>query len=487
MTVILLNNPVEFPIAGIRALLKEHAPLFRWQCGDRDYGGSNDTALFDRPHLIMGRSGDDIVMINVALHATPFEGGGADCPPHRMHIMISQPTIDDDEVANRLRVLICAGLIQHWHDSAIRIRLKVGGRWLDAPMLRDMLVLLAKGAAYDFPPASDEDYAVIAPISVAAPPPTPPSSTPSSSAPTGLASLTLMLDGPLALDWPQIGELIAELDPDGGWSVNGEANGRGFLLGRGGMIALLKPEAPVPGHLLDEAFARSWWLEGDRSRIINHHGQLIISATVEADAPFADKLAYARIMSLIACLAANSAGVAGVYNVGIGTILDPASVADMLSIVACAEIPIPLWTWCAWHSLDDGNVSFSSGGFEPFLGYEIEVWNAPVAASFVQEKVSGILRYLLDQGPVIGHGDTCGATEDDCAIRCFLGDSRVDRNHPTCAIFIEFGLDPVAQPVPDEPVPVPVAPVSFAPPRAPTPPPTGFGRRAAGGFGRKGL
>jgi Domain of unknown function (DUF4261) len=483
MTVILLNNPVEFPIAGIRALLKEHVPLFRWQCGDRDQGGSSDIAPFDRPHLIMGRSGDDIVMINVALHTTPYAGNGADCPPHSMHIMISQPTIDDDEIANRLRVLICAGLIQHWHDSSVRIRLKDGGRWLEAAMLRDMMVLLAKGAAFENPPAREDHHApavavLTAPINV----PTPPST-----APTGLATLTLMLDGPLALDWPQIGEAIKELDPDGGWTVNGEANGRGFLLGRGGMIALLKPEAPVPSHLLDEAFARSWWLEGDRSRIINHQGQLIISATVEADAPFAEKLAYARIMSLIACIAAKGTGVAGVYNVGIGTILDAASVADMLSIVACAEIPIPLWTWCAWHSLDDGNVSFSSGGFEPFLGYEIEVWNAPVAASFVQEKVSGILRYLLDQGPVIGHGDTCGATEDDRAIRCFLGDSRVDRNHPTRAMFIEFGLDPVAQPVPDEPVPAPETPVSYTPPRAPAPPPTGFGRRAVGGFGRKGL
>ena len=94
----------------------------------------------------------------------------------------------------------------------------------------------------------------------------------------------------------------------------------------------------------------------------------------------------------------------------------------------------------------------------PFLGHEIEVWNAPLSAEEVREKTSDLIIYLLDKGPTIGHGDSAGRTSDDQSIRCFLGPSRAERPAPVQALFLEFGETGEIQPRPDLPVPAETQP-----------------------------
>jgi hypothetical protein len=222
-----------------------------------------------------------------------------------------------------------------------------------------------------------------------------------------------------------------------------------------------------------------------------------------------------------------------VLNLTIGTIFEPVMVGNFLSILGRDQLPIPLWTFTAPHSLEDGDVSLSTSGLTPFLGHELEVWNAPLPRTAVQDRLSNLIIYLLDRGPVIGHGDTAGYVEGERAIRCFLGPSRAERAAPVQALFLEFEAPPVTQPRPDLPQTPPPAgdPDSAnlasevidealraaierssspglrkilgdirqersggtvdAPPAAPAqptpaPPQPGFGRRT-GGFGRKGL
>ncbi len=514
MATILLTDPIDFPIGPLRILLKEHAPHYRWQCGEFDEGGAGDKAVFDRPHLILGRSSGEIIMINAALINGPFVKEGV--PPHNHHISISNPTIDDDHVADRLRLIICRGLTQYCNDTGMRCQLLPGGAWLDAQALREALALVTGGVsltsldtlgavspqtpvaamAFQEPPTSNFSAPVtpavwpshfaepivddappsrfsapVSPSICAEPAPNP---APNEAGPAGLPSLIVMLEARLNLDWAEIGALITEIDPDGGWQVKCEPTGRGFLLGRGGMIALLNPEAPVAADLLNAAFDRSWWIEGDRAHIAAHRSQLIISSTIEQDAPFADKSAVARIMSLIACISAHSAGVTGVLNAGVGIVHEPEAMADMLATLAEGEIPIPIWTDCAWHGQEDGDVSLSTTGFAAFLGHEIEVWHAPAAAQTVQDTVSGLMRYLLSEGPVIEHGDTCGATEDGRAITCTHLDSRAERAEPAKALIITFGAEEGAAPAPPE-LAEPAESITEEP------------HRVFGGFGRKGL
>ncbi len=131
---------------------------------------------------------------------------------------------------------------------------------------------------------------------------------------------------------------------------------------------------------------------------------------------------------------------------------------NFLSILGRDQLPIPLWTYTAPHRLDDGDVCLSTSGLTPFLGHEIEVWNAPLPRDTVQDKVSNLLIYLLDRGPVIGHGDSAGYVEGDKSIRCFLGPGRAERDQPVQALFLEFEEPKIAQPRPDLPVSDPPSP-----------------------------
>jgi hypothetical protein len=333
MAVILLGERIEFPTATVRAHLREHAGHYHWQCGERDEGGTSDKDSFDRPQLTLGRVGGDVVMINAAQHDAPFADGG-EVPLHRHYITISHPTLDDPYLANRLRFAFCLGLIQNKMDAAIRCQLLPGGAWLDANQMRDAVALVANGAEFSSlgQPGSTELPSVAAFVA------------PQPAESPQLAPLILLLSDRVALDWAQIAELIDELDPAGRWHVKCEPHGRGFLQGRGGMIALQNPDAPLAGPVIDESLSRSWWFDGDTAAAASHRSQLIISSTFEDDAAPQDQQAAIKIVSLIACIASHHDAVVGVYHAGHGTIFSPASVVDMLVTVADNEIPLALWT-----------------------------------------------------------------------------------------------------------------------------------------------
>jgi hypothetical protein len=191
---------------------------------------------------------------------------------------------------------------------------------------------------------------------------------------------------------------------------------------------------------------------------------------------------------------------------------------DFLGILARDQLPVQLWVYSLWHSLDDGNVSVSTSGLEPFLGHELEAWNAPLTREQVRDQTSDLIVYLLDQGPVIGDGDSAGRAVGDKAVICRLGPSRAERPRPVQALCLEFraekataaGADPAEsssaareagttpRTIEEALVPLigsaapamarlfrdaaPPPAASPAPPAATSPP-----LRRAGGFGRKGL
>jgi hypothetical protein len=138
-----------------------------------------------------------------------------------------------------------------------------------------------------------------------------------------------------------------------------------------------------------------------------------------------------------------------------------------------------LWTWTAPDSLVADSVSLTTGGIRPFLGYEIEVWNAPGEPQWVGDQLSNVINYLLHAGPVVKDGDSFGETGGDRSIRGFFGTTRAERHDTNVPVLLlEFDSPRGAVPRRPDPTPAPAPDLS----------PQGFPRRAvAGGFGRKGL
>jgi hypothetical protein len=249
----------------------------------------------------------------------------------------------------------------------------------------------------------------------------------------------------------------------------------GMIMGRAGIMAIWSP-IPMGRAAIEDACLRSFWFDGDRERVARH--RQYISLNIESPDDYQARLMTAKIATFVVGALAGLPQASAVFNNGITTIFSPDMARKQVGILHADELPIQLWTWTAPNSLEDGNVCLTTGGFQPLLGYEVEVWNAPHPVAFVSEKMSQTLRYLLINGPVINHGDTIGAEPGDRSIRCFFGDSRVDRPQPTRAMFLEFDTGNAAAP-PRRDLPLPPS-LRALQPEAPL-------LRRAGGFGRKGL
>ncbi|MBO9713336.1 DUF4261 domain-containing protein [Sphingomonas sp.] len=492
MAVLLIQHPVRFPVAAVRRALTRYYPSLAWRAGDEDHGGNDDVASFLRPHTILGRGANDMVMLCVTLHEAPYRPANGHQPPaHAMHLTISRPSLDDENDARGI-ALIAATAIAVEEDERAWLQLAPGETWLDPTDMRSLAKMLEGDPALrqrgqvGRPEALDGGEAP-----VPAPAPAPEAEQPpvEAKAPASrLGSFTLLHDGNLFIDWDKIEQAMNAIDPGGNWSGVVIPQGMGFCQGRAKIMLIASP-IPCEPQAIANCYQRShWFAEADKARVARHRGYV----TVLVDAPddYQARAQTAKAATILVGIIALLPQVAAVMNDMVSTIFSPERTKQLVSILHHDEVPIQLWTWVAPNSLSDGDVSLTTGGLEPFLGYEVEVWNAPHPLALVDARVVELLRYLLINGPVIAHGDTIGTSEEDQSIRCFFGPSRADRTTPVKAMFVEFDIDRPDRPRKDMPLPPtlrPDAPAGASPPTPARPGGAPLPARRPATFGRKGL
>lgn len=521
MAIIVFTQPVPFPVAPLRQLLAAQLPLYKWQIGEADDGGARTMAPWRDHQLISGRTDATIIFCELVARMVPLAG---DAPLHGWHLEIRRPTTENDAIAHRL-ILLIASAVMAGDDGAL-CQLLPGGGWLSGEEAARGAKALLAGETLDTiarfgrpassfagrratpadgapaAPRADARYAGLSPqqaLNLGGMDATmarilheqgmgaiadgmgltrPPAFADERPRADRLPTMLLLAREPLRPDWGQVAEGARIIDPAGDWRVDEaspEAGGR-LLHGRGATIRFVMQDGALPAYLLAQAQARSHGLtDADKDSLATHRLHHDISIDLDTrTADFADVRQVAKVATLLIGIAAKSPGCVGLFNAGVGTVMPVQRVYQQVGILGSDEVPISLWTWAAFHSTATDAISISTGGMLPFTGYEVELWNAPGALEPAAERLNGVLRYLLINGPTIGHGDSIGDHAADRSVRCFLGDSRADRDVP--ALLLEFDA-PATRP-------------RFAPPAPASPSrpaPAGFARRAPGGFGRKGL
>lgn len=497
---IVLDRPAPLPVLKLQNLLAQVLPSWRWRVGD-EVGVA--TLSLDRPATILGMAGPDILMMAIERvdRPLPLEVGA---PPHQLHISLSQPSTEDEELARRLLLLTAATTLEEQPGSA---QLVDHGPWYDpdelvaaaAALVRDPVnsrvdQLLARSGeqrasatpapdrGYQPPPPgspaermmlSDLDHSfakILTDIGGAefaksmghAPPPPYAEEEPRADR---LPTFVLALSNPLEFDWTPVMD-IGRLDPPGGWKAEPGPNGGGTLTGRGATVRLGADLNPIPRYILDNALARSFWFTAGRAAFAGQTQSLIVTCDLDTrSASYEAVRETAKVMTLLLGLLTRSPGCIALLNNGIHTLLDPAMVQSQVGHLHKNQIPLMLWTWTAPDSMVRDAVSLSTGGVLPFLGYEIEVWNAPGDPNWVADKMGKILNYLLHVGPIVREGESFGEEAGDRSIRGFFGTTKAQRHDPTVKVLmLEFA-----------------GPGTAAPNADPTPT-RGFGRRL---FGRR--
>ncbi|QGP79673.1 DUF4261 domain-containing protein [Sphingobium sp. CAP-1] len=473
MAIIVFTQTIPFPIAPLRQLLAAQLPLYKWQIGEADDGGARTMGQWSDHQLISGRTDATILFCELFARMEPL---ASDAPLHGWHLEIRRPTTDNDAIAHRVLLLI-ASVVMAADDGAL-CQLLPGGGWLSCEETARAAKALLAGetlekiaqfgrpassfagsrAAAPSPPRREGRYAGLTPeqalnlgdmdetmarilheqgmgdIADGMGLTRPPAFAHERPQPDRLPTMVLLAREPLILDWNQVAEGIRVIDPAGDWRVGETGVGNGLIHGRGATIRFDSGQGALPAYLLAQAQARSHGLsEEDRCIIASH--RLHHSISIDLDTRAADFVAVrqtAKVATLLIGLAAKRPGCVGLFNAGVGTVMPVERVYSQVGILGSDEVPITLWTWAAFHSTQADAISISTGGMRPFTGYEVELWDAPGTLEQVAERLNGVLRYLLINGPAIRHGDTIGDHAGDRSTRCFLGDSRADRGRAPC-------------------------------------------------------
>lgn len=501
---IVLDHPVQVPVRELERCLSRVIPTFKWRAGD---DSSVASVGLDRPMTVMGMAGGEIIMMVIELRhqPLPLEAGA---PPHQVHIHLSQPTTDHSEMAKRI-VLLAASVILEgsnglaqlapegsWYHSG---ELKIGReRLLRDPAranIDEFLVshgerhpsaapagqgepspLAARGMPTGSPAermmSADLDHTfskILTEIGGAdmakqmgyAPPPSYAEEEPRADR---LPTFVLALSHPLDFDWSPMTDLT-QFDKEGNWRVQPGPNGTGTLTGRGGTVRIEASPDPIPRYMIENALARSFWFEGGWQTLSGQTSSLIVTCDLDTrSAPYEDVRETAKVMTLLLGLLTRTPGCLALLNNGIHTLLNPNTVQSQVGHLHKNQIPLMLWTWTAPDSMVKDSVSLTTGGVLPFLGYEIEVWNAPGDPHWVADKMSGIINYLLHVGPIVTDGNSFGETKEDQSIRGFFGTTRAQRHDKTVKVLLlEFAGPSGTGPRADE---LPSTNAAAAPPAA---------------------
>lgn len=484
MAVIVFSQPVPFPIAPLREMLGKYFPSYKWQCGENDTGGREQMGSFSPSDIIIGRSGGDSVMVPLKACLGSYS---ASAPPHDWHLEIGNPTTENRAFADRIVVLI-ASILMIADEHRAHCELVPGGGWLTPRDLVDSVKLVGEGASLADVGARAGPGATSPKTGTARYEGLPPERAMAlaqmdesmatmlhemgmgdhadrlglSKAPDfahempradALPTMVLLAKSPLFFDWPLIRDGLNAIDAAGDWTVEPSGPSTAVVRGRGATVTIKSSATALPGYLISQGLSREHNLTPEaRSQVESHRVHHAICIDLDTrDADFIDVRQTAKAVTMLIALAAKHPDFCGLFNAGCGLAMGVDRVHNGIGALAGNEVPIALWTWMAVDSAVPDAISLSTGGMRPFVGYEVECSNAPGELSAIGERFSGVLRYLLINGPVIKPGETIGDTTEDRSTRCFFGDSMVDRfqDEPVPVMLLEFDNNGGLQPQPD--------------------------------------
>jgi hypothetical protein len=196
----------------------------------------------------------------------------------------------------------------------------------------------------------------------------------------------------LARQWPSLPRADAREAQD---------NTFAFRVGALDVIAGHMP-APIPWSDLEGPCAMSWLWKDAASVLRTHATHLIL--TVSGDEGPIDRL---RLLTQVtAAILASCPEAVGVFWTHAAMVIQPPLFREFATEMI--ERPLYLWVDFRVGSNAAGKTSGFTTGMESLGLMELETEDSPEPAGELRERLFGLANYLLDNGPVIGDGDTIG-------------------------------------------------------------------------------
>ncbi len=164
-------------------------------------------------------------------------------------------------------------------------------------------------------------------------------------------------------------------------------------------------EIPIPPGDLDFACARSWMWPEAAAGLAGHTTHAVIVPMLSGN-----PVDEAMLGSRIACALIRSGDVAGVYWGNGGQVHKPDLFLAMVTeLDGDGLLPLPAWVGLAVSGRSpSGPFTLTTMGLAPFGHKEFEILNAKTDIGGLRGMVYDVIGYVLENGPVLRHGDTFG-------------------------------------------------------------------------------
>jgi hypothetical protein len=168
---------------------------------------------------------------------------------------------------------------------------------------------------------------------------------------------------------------------------------------------------PAPWPELEGPIATSWmWpRQPPIENVKRHRSHLLITATGGTADPVRRRL----VLTAVTALAAKQPGVMAVYWPEATLVHFPPVFVQMAEQIGSPDAP-PLYLWVDLRAFrnEDGTTGLFTTGL-PALGHmEIEIPHIDMQPGELREWLLNIMYYLLENGPVLKHGQTIGMTAE---------------------------------------------------------------------------
>lgn len=174
-------------------------------------------------------------------------------------------------------------------------------------------------------------------------------------------------------------------------------------------LALALMPAPYPD--LEGPIATSWmWpRQPPIETVKRHRSHLLITATGGAADPVRRRL----VLTAVTALAAKQPGVMAVYWPEATLVHFPPVFVNMAEKINSPEAP-PLYLWVDLRAYrnEDGTTGLFTTGLSALGHMEIEIPRIDMEPGELREWLLNIMYYLLENGPVLKHGQTIGMTAE---------------------------------------------------------------------------
>jgi hypothetical protein len=199
-----------------------------------------------------------------------------------------------------------------------------------------------------------------------------------------------------------------------GKAVSGINRGEGvvfsFEVGKEFLALALMP-APYPAADLEGPIATTgmWPPRPPIEEVKKHRSHLLITMTGGTGDPVRRRL----ILTAVTALAARQRGVMAVYWPEGTHVIYPPLFIEMAGKIDSPEAP-PLYLWVDLRIFrnKDGTTGLFTTGLTPLGHKEIEIPSIEMDPGELREWLLNIMYYLLENGPVLKHGQTIGMTAE---------------------------------------------------------------------------